>query len=206
MAYKADEEIEAPVREFLKRLGLEYQPRPDLLTVIIKIKHINPAFNYARVPDHELPDAEAQWDSDKFVLRMRESIFVGMQRGETRARSTVAHELSHYLHQHEGLLNRKPGAITSEMIGNRLRSQEAEARRTAAVILAPEHLIPEGATAADIVAMFGLSPEAAIYRQQEIEGIRRRRRGEGRKIPQSIIDFLREAKRRGHPVQTRLDD
>jgi hypothetical protein len=82
---KTDEELEDIARTFLKRLGIEHQVRPDLMTIITKIKHVNPAFNYERVPDHEMPDAEGQWDSDNCVLRMRESVFVGMQRGEPRS-------------------------------------------------------------------------------------------------------------------------
>jgi hypothetical protein len=60
-------------------MGIEQQVRPDLLTIITKIKRANPAFNYERVPDHEMTDAEAQW---------------------------VAHELSHFILGHAGLLNR----------------------------------------------------------------------------------------------------
>jgi Zn-dependent peptidase ImmA (M78 family) len=204
--YKTDEDLEDRVRVFLKGLGLEHQVRPDLMTIIAKIKHKNPKFQYARIPDHEMPDAEAQWDSEKYVLSMRESVFVGMQRSETRANMSVAHELAHYLLRHEGLLNRTTGAKTSEMIGNKLRHQESEARRTGPIILAPEHLVPEGATAEQISALFGMSLQAATYRQEEIEGIRRRRKGEDRKLPDGIVDMLREAKRRGHPIVTKLDD
>jgi hypothetical protein len=52
----------------------------------------------------------------------------------------------------------------------------------------------------------GLSAEAAGYRNAEIEAIRRRRRGEKPPLPRSVIDFLREAKRRGVDVRIELDD
>jgi Zn-dependent peptidase ImmA (M78 family) len=204
--HKSDEELEDRVRIFLRGLGLEHQVRPDMMTIITKIKHRNPAFQYSRVPDAKMPDAEAQWDSETYVLRMRESVFVGMQCGEPRARMSVAHELAHYLLRHEGLLNRAPNTRISEMVGTKLRQQESEARRTGPIILAPEHLVPEGATSDDISLMFGLSREASIYRHDEIEAIRRRRKGEGRKVPENILDMLREAKRRGHAIRTRLDD
>lgn len=204
--YKTDEQLEELVRAFLKRLGLEHQVRPDLMTIITKIKHLDHSFQYGRVSDAAMPEAEAQWDSSARVLRMRESVFVGMQRNETRARMTVAHELSHYLLKHDGVLNREPGAKTTEMIGAKLRHQESEARRTGPILLAPEHLIPEDATVDDIRHTFGLSPEASTYRIDEVTAIRRRRRGELRPLPRSVADYLREAKRRGHPVRTRLDD
>jgi Zn-dependent peptidase ImmA (M78 family) len=203
---KTDEGLEDIARGFLKRIGLENQARPDLMTVITKVKHINPAFNYARIPDHEMTDVEAQWDSEKFVLRMRESVFVGMQRGEPRACMTVWHELSHMILKHEGILNRRAVRSGAEVAVARIRIQESEARRLAAVLMAPEHLASDEVTVDGLREMFGLSDEAAIYRKEEIEAVRRRRRGEKRPLPQSVVDFLREAQRRGHPIQTKLDE
>jgi hypothetical protein len=87
-----------------------------------------------------------------------------------------------------------------------VRHEESEARRTGPIILAPEHLIPDPTTAEEISSIFGLSAEASVYRHDEVLGIRRRRKGEQRQLPQSIIDYLREAKRRGHTVRTDVDD
>jgi Zn-dependent peptidase ImmA (M78 family) len=203
--YKTDEQLEAVVRGFLGRIGLEYQVRPDLMTVIVKIKHIDCEFNYLRVPDDEMPDEEAEWDSTSTLVRMRESVFVDMNGNKPRARMTVAHELSHYILGHKGLLSRKPGILTSDIAIGSVRQEESEAKRTAPIILAPEHLIRDPTTPEVISAMFGLSAEASIYRYEEILRIRRRRNGEQRPLPQSVIDYLREAKRRGHTVRTDLD-
>ena len=204
--HKTDEELEAVARKFLRIIGLEKQVRPDMMTIISKLKHVVPSFGYRRVPDADLPDADAQWSSDDFEIRMRESVFVGMQRGDPRARMTVSHELSHYLLGHKGLLNRGTVKSVAEMSVRRIISQESEARRLAPIILAPEHLIPDPASIDDIVSMFGLSQQAAVIRKDEVDAIRRRRRGEPRPLPQSIIDYLREAKRRGVPVRTDLGD
>lgn len=195
--FKTDEDLEAVARNFLKKIGLEYQVRPDMMTVIAKLKHVVPSFNYERVPDVEMPNAEAQWLSEDFVLKMRESVFVEMQRGQARARMTIAHELSHYLLRHKGLLNRSTQKTMSEIAVPLVRRQESEARRLGPVILAPEYLVPEGATAEEIISMFGLSAEAASYRKDEIDAIRRRARGQGRPLPTSIANYLDESKRRG---------
>jgi hypothetical protein len=53
------------------------------------------------------------------------------------------------------------------------------------------------------------TPQAGV--QQEVEGqplppIRRRRRGEKRPLPRSVVDFLREARRRGVDVRTEFDE
>jgi hypothetical protein len=204
--HKTDEDLEEIARAFLQKIGLEYQIKPDMMTIISKLKHIDPGFKYRRVPDDELPDAEACWYSEDTEISMRESVFVAMQRGESRARMTVGHELSHYLLKHEGLLNRNTVKSAVEVAVRRVVHQESEARRLAPRILAPEHLIPEGASIEDIMTKFAFSNEAAMIRKDEIEAIRRRRRAEKRPLPQSIIDYLKEAKRRGHPVRTDLGE
>lgn len=201
-----DEELEETVARFLRRIGMENVVRPDMMTMIAKIKHNDSSFNYGRVPDDQMPDAEAQWSSDDRVVRIRESVFKGMQRGLPRDRMSVAHELGHYLLGHKGLLNRSINKTIREIAIARVRKQESEARRIAAVLLAPEPLVPEGATAEDIAARFGLSREAAAYRKEEVERIRRRRRGEHRPLPTVVKGYLAEGKRLGHPVRTPLDE
>jgi hypothetical protein len=94
--YKTDEQLEEIGREFLRRLGLENRPRPEPMTVIAKLKHVMPGFAYRRVPDRDMPQAEAEWDSDACEIAMRESVFTGMQRGEPHSCFVVFHELSHY--------------------------------------------------------------------------------------------------------------
>ena len=204
--HKTDEDLEDIARAFLRKIGLEYQVKPDMMTIISKLKHVDPSFGYRRVPDAKMPDAEAHWYSEDTEISMRESVFVAMQRGEPRARMTVAHELSHYLLKHEGHLNRSAVKSAVEVSVQRIVKQESEARRLAPRILAPENLVPKGASVEDITTMSGLSHQAAVIRKDEIEAVRRRRRGEKRPLPQSIIDYLKEAKRRGHPVRTDLGE
>ena len=206
MMYRTDEDLERLARAFLRSTGLEDQIKPDMMTIISKLKHLDPSFGYRRVADAKMPDADARWCSDVTEISMRESVFVGMQRGEPRARMTVAHELSHYLLKHKGHLNRSAVKSAVEISVRRIAQQESEARRLAPRILAPEHLVPEGASVEDIMTTFGLSYEAALIRKDEVEALRRRERGEKRPLPQSIIDYLKEAKRRGHPVRTDLGE
>lgn len=205
-AYRTDESLEQLGRDFRTMLGIEYANYPDLLTVITKIKRINPAFNYKRVPDDCMPDAEASWDSDECVLSMRESIFVGIQRGETRSRFTVAHELAHYILGHQGHRNRSTNKLHKEISAPLVKHQESEANRLASIILAPEYLIQDGATADEIQRQHGLSSTSALLRKDEVDRIRRRRRGELRPLPQSIKEFLKNAKNEGLPIRTNLDD
>jgi hypothetical protein len=203
--YRTDEELEEIGLKFLRHLGIEHQVRPDLLTIIMKLKKVDPKFNYRRVPDERMPRAEAEWSSEDYELSMRESVFVGMQRGEVRSRFAVSHELSHYALGHKGYLNRKTDDLQKDFSAPSVKHQESEANRLAAIILAPEHLVPEGANAEEISTTFGLSLTAAIIRKDEVDRIRRRRHGELRPLPESVREMLLEAKRRGMNIQTKLD-
>ena len=204
--YHTEEQLEEIGRDLRRRIGLEHQACLDVMTVINKLKHVDPAFNYRRVPDKNMPYAEAEWDSEATVIAMRESVFTGMQHGDTHPRFVVFHEISHYVLGHKGVRNRITSSQVRQYSAPQVKHEEAEATRLAVIIIAPEYLVPEGATADDIVSQFGMSLTAAVLRKEEIDRIRRRRRGELRPLPASVKELLRNARDRGFPIQTQLDD
>jgi Zn-dependent peptidase ImmA (M78 family) len=153
-----------------------------------------------------VPDGEAEWDSGSTEVAMRESVFTGMQRGDAHPRFVVFHELSHYALGHKGTRNRISNPAVRAMSAAQVRHEETEATRLAAILMAPEHLVPEGASAETIAAQFGMSLKAATIRKDEVDRIRRRRRGELRPLPASVKEMLRNARDRGFPIQTQLDD
>lgn len=153
--YRTDEQLEELGRNFLRRIGLEDQVRPDGMTVIQKIKRLDPAFQYRRVPDQDMRDAEARWDSDHCEVSMRESVFTGMQHGDAHPRFIVFHEISHYVLGHQGTRNRGIEKIRGYSVGN-IRHQETEASRLAVILMAPEHLVPENASAEEISQQFSM--------------------------------------------------
>jgi hypothetical protein len=53
---------------------------------------------------------------------------------------------------------------------------------------------------------FDISISAARIRLQEIERMKRRKHGAKRPLPASVLEYLREAKRKGHRVISELDD
>jgi Zn-dependent peptidase ImmA (M78 family) len=176
------------------------------MSVIAKLKHAVRGFNYRRVPDRDMPYTEGEWNSDVCEIAMRESIFVGMQRGDPHACFVVFHELAHYALGHEGTRNRVADARVRRMSGPRLKHEETDASRLAVMLMAPEHLVPENSSAQDIADMFGLSITTAALRKEEVDRIRRRRRGGLRPLPASIKEMLRNARDKSFPIQTQLDD
>ncbi|TNC12672.1 ImmA/IrrE family metallo-endopeptidase [Methylobacterium terricola] len=200
--FRTNEELERLARETRVKLGLENQDRIDMMTVIQKLKAAYPGFQYAREPDEILPDAEAQWDSSKRVIRLRESVFRAMQRGEPRARMTTSHEIAHFLLGHEGIRNRSLVKTAAERFANEVKREESEARRLAPMLLAPSYLVKSEDTVDEISRRFGISLEAAAIRREEVSALERQASGDVRPLPQVVIDFLREAKRRGQTVRT----
>src|SRR5690606_27629045 len=75
MTYSQLEDDERDARRFRALLNIEDQNQPDMLTVIVKLKHAGLIDDYERVPDLELPEDEAFWDPDSRTIRLRESIF-----------------------------------------------------------------------------------------------------------------------------------
>ena len=113
MPPRDDEDIERVPRQLRIKLGIDDQLRPDMITVIIKLKDQGIIKNYVRVPDHEMPDDEACFDSKDRLLYLRESTFCAANamytHSETerrRARFTIAHEIGHIALGHQGLRHR----------------------------------------------------------------------------------------------------
>ena len=102
LRHVTDEEIEQRVRVLRREIDLQNQIRPDMMTVIERLTTSFRHFAYQQVPDSEMPDAEAQWDARKGLLQMRESVVGAMQRGEPRARMTIANEIGHFAMRHSG--------------------------------------------------------------------------------------------------------
>lgn len=203
---RTDEELEEIVWRALSKIGLQFVVCPDLMTVITKLKVAYPGFNYQRVPDAALPNAYARYISERRLVEISESTFVGMQRGVPRARMSVWEEIAHFLLGHEGVLNRSVAKTITERAIARVRAQEAEAKRCAAILAAPQPQVPEDVTIEYLMTAHGLSEEAATLRLDEIQRLRNRARGDKRPLPQAAVDFLSEARRRGVHIATAIDD
>ena len=118
---------------------------------------------------------------------------------------TVAHEIAHLYLKHEGIRNRSITKSISEITVSQVKKEEHEAKRFAAVFLAPSHLIDDIMTPEDIARKFNISLSSAILRRDEVDKLNRRRAGINRELPPVVIDYLREARRRGYKPMTDID-
>ena len=205
LRHVTDEEIEQRVRVLRREIDLLNQMRPDMMTVIQRLRTSFRHFAYQQIPDSEMPHAEAQWDARKGVLRIRESIIAAMQRGEPRARMTIANEIGHFALRHSGARSRSATQATAGRLLLEAKKEESEARRFAAMFLAPNYLLSSTDTVEDIVDRFGMSFEAAMIRKGEFDAFQRRASGQRRELPSIVVDYLKDAQKRGVKLRTDLD-
>ena len=146
MPIYGDAEFEKSARSLRKLLGIEFQTRPDMITVIFKLKHYGLIKNYKRVPNEQMPDGEAYFDPFDSILYIRESTFCAAnstfapERDRHRARFTIAHETGHVWLKHTGIRHRGEAGALQEKLVKQIKQEEREAERFAGAFLAPAYL------------------------------------------------------------------
>src|SRR5277367_4285689 len=185
--------------------GLENVGTFDVIDVVEqRFPAIFPGLKLIRVPDEQLPHAEAEANSSTNTILIRESIYQQAKNWHPRARLIVMEEICHIALGHTGLRFRRhppQGKIYCQTE----KRDEHEARQLAVLLLAPTDLAKECSSAEEITERFYLSAEASEYRWEEVQRAKRRESGKPRELPPGVIDFLREQKRKGYTV-TSLDD
>jgi len=147
MQHQDEEDVEAAARKLRILLGIDDLLRPDMITVIYKLKHHGMIRDYLRVPDADMPDNEAYFDSAEKMLYVRESTFRAANALYTyadserrRARYTIAHEVAHVALGHQGIRHRGDSSAILKRFTRQVRVDERAAERFAAAFLAPAHL------------------------------------------------------------------
>jgi IrrE N-terminal-like domain len=204
MTYRSDEDFERLARKLRVSLGIDDQLRPDMIDVLIKLKHHGYIPDLVRVPDEYMPGVEAKFDPCDRKLYVTESTYVAMEKGEPRARWTASHEVGHIALDHQRARNRSSLPTMIERIAPTIRRDETEANKFAAAFLAPFHITDFSleTTAEEIAERFGISLPAATRRIEEFARMYRQLHRIRRPLPVGIIDFLTEARRKGNNVRS----
>jgi len=152
-----------------REFGFSDDQKIDFMTLITKLKSRYSEFDYLRVPDSEWTiDAEAQWDSEKKLIKLPEHVFCKANAGNPRSINTVLHEIGHALLGHKGILNRGPAGNLAEKYSASLRQMEREAKRYAASFLVPATEHNRSLTPAALAQKYGISLQSAEFRSVEI--------------------------------------
>lgn len=122
---------------------------------------------YDVMSKEELGAREGAVDPLRRALYVREDVYDAAEKGNGRARFTIAHEIGHAV-MHVGTLNRAGFARTIPAY----RDPEWQANRFAAALLMPRLLVSQYSTVAEVVDAFHVSSAAARLRLQN-NGLRR---------------------------------
>jgi len=210
MRHREDEEFEEIARATRRKLGIEYQLQPDMVTVLFKLQQLGMIDSYKRVPDGNMPDDLGAFDPDSRIMHLRDSTFVAandvLERKpeRQRARFTIAHELGHVVFGHKRTRHRNISDRSIEKIAPSIIRDENEADKFAASFLAPLYLAgnPLLAHAGQVAERFGLSNRAAEIRLEELQRLYRRAHKLPRPLPKSIVGFLENAKKGGARIES----
>jgi hypothetical protein len=225
-------EIEEQARRLRKTLGIDGFDYPNLADVLHELPDVYPGFKLTSVADRELPHCEAEADCYEKKITVRESVYDAALRDDARARFTLAHEIGHIALGHAGTRLRSTSNNSASFTRNRKR-EESEASMFAEAFLAPTFLARTCKSAKEICARFGLSKTAAKIRFDRLAQLiqqgpapserwksgprtlvepsndhlpKKERTTAGTpRLPNSVADFLSEARRRGHPVTSLRD-
>ena len=196
---KSTKELKALVSWLRAYLGIEQVARPNMLPVLSKAQQLFRDFSYRRVPDGELPEGK-EASHEEGEIRFADRTFQALERDESRARFTAAHEFAHYILRHPEVRFRGAQIRPYEASKRSVRVEESEANQFAALFLAPDNLIRETDTVSELIERFGISLRTAQIRKAEIDADQRTRRGELRQLPSKVIDFLTRQQKQGYRV------
>jgi len=196
--------IEHKALEVREKLGFGKILAPDMHCVLEKLQQKIVKFNFRPALASEMGLDEAWMDDDSHTLTVRECVLENAKAGMGRARFTIAHELGHYFLGHKGRRRRNPNKEV--YAGAQERIQEDEADQFASNFLVPTELALDCNGPEDISQRFQISIAAAEISFERVQRARRKATGERRRPPDSVIDFLKEAKRRGHPIRSDLSE
>lgn len=160
-------EIDAKALAHRRALGFKDSQIIDGMTLITKLKNRYNNFDYVRVSDEALGNAEAQWDSAKKQIILPEAVFEGINRGQPRDLMSLTHEVGHMLLGHSGTLNRAPLSDSTSKFSSNLKRMESQAKRYAAAFLMPD--LPENRRLQpqELATKYNVSIEAAKIRKLE---------------------------------------
>jgi len=207
MARRQDEDLEQDARRLRALADVDDRFCPDVIFVADRLKALGYIADFVRVPDEKMPADEALYDGTNRSIYLRESIFFALDRiGDAskaerrRARFTLAHEFGHVLQPVVGQRFRGTSGQLAEKYVSGIRLDEIEANRFAAAFLIPNHLAPTIISVEDLSDLFDVNITVARARKVQLERLQRRANNEMRPLPDGVVEFLRQGRRRGYAV------
>lgn len=196
----SDEAIEAEANKLREKLGMDYVFNIDMDNALSRISRKITRFKVRTASLGELDRAEAFMDCQSHTLVLSEEVRAGIASYENRDKFTAAHEVGHYFLGHQG--NTKRSLDKSIYLTPIQRIQETQADKFASYFLIPTRLAKGCESAQEISDKFRVSLKAAEIAFERIQSVLRQERGERRRPPAAVIDFLKAAEKQGYKVKS----
>jgi len=194
------EALEKIALKWRRKLGAEHQFVPDIFAILSILPKYVEGFEARLVSEGYLRGYEAYTDCVSRKIFVRASTWKRLENGEPRARMTIIHEIGHIVLRHSGNRFRQADIAVRRPVNELEAGEEFEARRFAGYFLAPTHLVTRLQSQSEICAALQISKDAAGVRLSQIREFERT--GLPRQLPQTVIDFLEEKRKRGDKVES----
>ncbi|RUU25548.1 ImmA/IrrE family metallo-endopeptidase [Mesorhizobium sp. M6A.T.Ce.TU.016.01.1.1] len=198
------ETIEKRANFVREKLNMDNVFAFDMHCALERLQQNAKRFSFRCALDDELGDNEATMDDETGTLVARESVLNDIKAGRPRARFTIAHELGHYFLGHEGRRRRNPDK--GVYVTFKERTEESEANIFASYFLIPTKLAWDANDPEEISDRFQVSLQAAEIAFERVQAAKRKASGEKRRPPRVVIDFLKEAQKKGYRVKSDISD
>ncbi|MER8748099.1 ImmA/IrrE family metallo-endopeptidase [Mesorhizobium sp. M1050] len=198
------ETIEKRANFVREKLNIDHVFAFDMYCALERLQQKAKSFSFRCALDDELGNNEATMDDETGTLVARGSVLDDVKDGQTRARFTIAHELGHFFLGHEGQRRRNPN---KGVYGNfKERAEESEANIFASYFLVPTKLAWDAKNPEEISDRFQVSLQAAEIAFERVQEARRKATGQKRSLPDVVVDFLKEAQKKGYRVKSDISD
>jgi len=200
----SDEVIEKTANKVRAKLGMDFVYAVNPETLLQHLKKKISKFDYRAAQPGELEEAEAFMDCETQVMILSDKVMNEMMLSKSRSRFTVAHELGHYFLGHSGNTKRHPDKTKYHTPKQKLQEQQAD--KFASYLLVPTKLALTSKSAKEIEDRFQVSGKVAEIAFERIQAALRKEKGELRRPPALVIDFLKEAEKLGYKVRSNISD
>jgi Zn-dependent peptidase ImmA (M78 family) len=157
-------EVEQIASEVRADLGLDPDDRVSMTPLLEQVLYdVIDDYEFQVAEDAEMGDMDGLTDTRRPVITLKNSVYHALQRADSRARFTAAHEFGHLV-----LHCRAPIGYASTTKRDPLRDPERQADIFAAAFLMPAEAFRRCRTVSEVRRKFGVSKDAALCRARRL--------------------------------------
>jgi Zn-dependent peptidase ImmA (M78 family) len=164
VAPRTKREIEAIAEDVRHALDLGLEDRVSMLPILEQVLYdVIEDYEFHVEDDHVMGNLEGLTDTHRPIIKLKNSVYLGLERAQNRPRFTAAHEFGHLV-LHCGLPTYR--AFSTEY--QPLCDPERQANIFAGAFLMPRQAFLACRTVKEVMQKFGVSHDAALCRSRHL--------------------------------------